>query len=88
MQSAKIGIREFRDNLSAYLESATPVAITRHGTTIGFYVPAPRTPNETDLEALRSAGEQLDALIAAASTTEEELAGDFKKARRKNRRAS
>ena len=31
-----------------------------------------------DLEALRSAGEQLDALIAEAGTGEEELAADFK----------
>ena len=39
MQTAKVGIREFRERLSEYLESKTPVAITRHGATIGIYVP-------------------------------------------------
>jgi antitoxin (DNA-binding transcriptional repressor) of toxin-antitoxin stability system len=86
MQSTKVGIRDFRENLSNYLESATPVAITRHGATIGFYVPAPRKHSAADLEALRSAGEQLDALIAEAGTGEEELVADFKRERRLRRR--
>ncbi len=59
----------------------TPVAITRHGETVGFYVPARRKQREADLDALRKAGEQLDALIAAAGVGEDELIDDFKKAR-------
>ena len=35
MLPTKVGIREFRENLASYLKSQTPVAITRHGTTIG-----------------------------------------------------
>ena len=45
MEATKVGIREFRENLSTYLESKTPVAITRHGATIGIYLP---TPTETE----------------------------------------
>ena len=86
MQSTKVGIREFRENLSSYLESPAPVAITRHGATIGFYVPARRKPSEADLEALRAAGEQLEALISAAGTNEDELVEDFKKARGNRRK--
>ena len=56
-----MGIREFRENLASYIESSTPVAITRHGETVGFYVPARRKQREADLDALRKAGEQLDA---------------------------
>jgi antitoxin (DNA-binding transcriptional repressor) of toxin-antitoxin stability system len=82
MQSVRVGIREFRENLAAYIESSTPVAITRHGETVGFYVPARRKREQADLEALRKAGEQLDAMIAAAGTTEDELVEDFKAARR------
>jgi antitoxin (DNA-binding transcriptional repressor) of toxin-antitoxin stability system len=67
-----VGIREFREKLSSFLESATPVAITRHGETVGFYIPARRKRKDADLDALRRAGEQLDALIAAAGTTEDE----------------
>ena len=70
MQATKVGIREFRENLSSYLESKTPVAITRHGATIGIYVPTRPRPSQADLEALRVAGEKLDALITAAGTCE------------------
>ena len=36
MESERVGIREFRENLARYIESAIPVAITRHGETVGF----------------------------------------------------
>jgi len=86
MQSTKVGIREFRENLSTYLESKTPVAITRHGATIGIYVPTKPKPRQADIEALRVAGEKMQALIAAAGTTEDELMADLKR-RRGERRA-
>jgi antitoxin (DNA-binding transcriptional repressor) of toxin-antitoxin stability system len=86
MATERVGIREFRENLSGYLESPTPVAITRHGETIGFYVPARRRPSEAYLEALRRAGEKLSALIAASGASEEEMVSEFK-ALRKTRRA-
>lgn len=86
MQTERVGIREFRENLSGYLESPTPVAITRHGETIGFYVPARRRPSEAELEALRRAGERLSALIAASGSSEEEMVNEFK-ALRETRRA-
>ena len=85
MLNAKVGIREFRENLSNYLESKTPVAITRHGTTIGIYIPTKPKPSQLELEALRLAGEKMQALIAAAGTTDDELLGDFKTLRRAKR---
>ena len=85
MLTTKVGIREFRENLSSFLESKTPVAITRHGATIGIYLPTRAKPSEEQLEALRTAGEKLDALIASAGTNEEELMEDFKKLRRERR---
>lgn len=85
MQTAKVGIREFRENLSSYLESKTPVAITRHGATIGIYVPTKPKPSQADLQALRVAGEKMQQLIAAAGTTEEELMEDFNTLRRERR---
>ena len=71
--------------LSSYLESKTPVAITRHGATIGIYVPTKPNPSQADLEALRVAGEKMQELIAAAGTTEDELVADFKTPRRERR---
>lgn len=86
MQTAKVGIREFRENLSSFLESSVPVAITRHGATIGLYLPTRPRPSQAELEALRAAGEQLDAMITAAGTNEEELMADFKRIRAKSHR--
>jgi antitoxin (DNA-binding transcriptional repressor) of toxin-antitoxin stability system len=85
MRATKVGIREFRENLSSYLESKTPVAITRHGATIGIYVPTRPKPSQADLEALRAAGEKMRELIAAAGTTEDQLVEDFKRSRRERR---
>ncbi len=85
MQTTKVGIREFRENLSSYLESTTPVAITRHGSTIGIYVPTKPKASHADLDALRLAGEKMQELIAAADTTEGEIVGDFKRLRRERR---
>ena len=86
MESTRVGIREFREKLSSFLESSKPVAITRHGETVGFYIPARRKRKQADLEALRAAGEQLDAMLAAAGVTEDELVRDFKELRRQARR--
>ncbi len=85
MQTTKVGIREFRENLADYLESKTPVAITRHGTTIGIYVPTKPKPSQADLEALRVAGDKMQELIAAAGATEDEILADFKQRRRDRR---
>lgn len=85
MQTTKVGIREFRENLADYLESKTPVAITRHGATIGIYVPTKPKPNQADMEALRVAGEKMQELIAAAGTTDDEILADFKTRRRERR---
>jgi antitoxin (DNA-binding transcriptional repressor) of toxin-antitoxin stability system len=87
MATTKVGIREFRENLTSYLESRTPVAITRHGTTIGIYVPTKPRPSREEWEALLVAGEKLDELIAAAGTSEEELMEDFKKLRQEKRQS-
>ena len=85
MRTTKVGIREFRENLASYLESKRSVAITRHGATIGIYVPTRPKPSQADLEALRVAGEKMQELIAAVGTTENEIVADFKKARRDRR---
>jgi antitoxin (DNA-binding transcriptional repressor) of toxin-antitoxin stability system len=85
MQTTKVGIREFRENLANYLESDSPVAITRHGATIGIYVPTKSRPSQADLEALRVAAEKVQELIATAGASEDELVTDFKKIRRERR---
>lgn len=38
----RVGARQFREGLAQYLDSSTPIAITRHGETVGYYLPTRR----------------------------------------------
>lgn len=83
----KVGIREFRENLATYLlESEAPVAITRHGDTVGYFIPARRKRSDAERAALKEAAAQLDALLAAQGVSEDELAADFRRWRAGRRR--
>ena len=85
MDPEKVGIREFREQLGSYLESTHPVVITKHGQTIGFYIPVRRTPEPSDRDALREAGRQLDSWLAEHKVSEEELVADFERSRKKGK---
>jgi len=85
METAKIGIREFREKLADYIESERPLAITRHGETVGFYIPAQKRNRSAELEAMRAAAKDLDAMIASWGAGEEELMDQYKEIRRASR---
>lgn len=87
MEVLKIGSREFREQFATYLESKVPVAIQRHGQTIGYYIPTPpKRNNEAEVKALREATEQLDALVANWGVSEDELAAEFDALRKAGRK--
>ncbi len=79
----KVGLREFRANLPQYLTTSAPVAITRHGETIGFYIPARHHHETAELEALKQAALNLEKLLLSNGITEEELFADFRALRGK-----
>jgi hypothetical protein len=81
-----VGIREFREKLSAYLESRTPIAITRHGEIIGFFLPSPRKRTEREWAEFDRAAARLDQIIAETGLSEEEIVEDFKKWRASQKR--
>ena len=82
METTKIGMREFRENLAGYLEAGTPLAIMRHGETLGFYIPAQKRDRKAQLEAMRAAAKELDAMIASWGASEAELMAEYKQIRR------
>jgi antitoxin (DNA-binding transcriptional repressor) of toxin-antitoxin stability system len=86
MENAKVGIREFRDQLGTYLESDQPVAITKHGRTVGFYIPARRNVELEDREALREAGRRLDAWMTEQQVDPEAVSTEFERARKSDRK--
>ncbi len=85
METVKVGMREFRENLADYLESGTPLAITRHGETLGFYIPAQKRNRKREVEAMRAAAKELDAMIASWNVSEEELMKEYRQIRRQAR---
>jgi len=83
LEAVKVGIREFREKLASYLlERDTPVAITRHGDTVGYYIPARRKRDDSDREALKEAANRLQQALAAQGISEDEILADFKRWRR------
>jgi PHD/YefM family antitoxin component YafN of YafNO toxin-antitoxin module len=80
MEPTRVGIREFRDNLANYLlESDAPVAITRHGDTVGYYIPARRRRSESERDALRQVASRMQGMLVAEGISEEEVLQDYKK---------
>jgi len=73
---------KFRENLAGYLESGTPLAITRHGETLGFYIPAQKRNRKAEIEAMRAAAKELDRMIASWGATEDELMDEYKEIHR------
>lgn len=83
MEATKVGIREFRADLAQYIAASSPVAVTRHGQTVGYFIPV-HGQAEADLLALKKASESLDELLSAQGVDVEDIVSDFKKARKKD----
>ncbi|MBB1517306.1 type II toxin-antitoxin system Phd/YefM family antitoxin [Tessaracoccus sp. MC1679] len=79
--TASVGIREFRAGLAEYIAAAEPVAVTRHGQTVGWFIPTPAT-REAEVASLRTAAEMLDALLAEHGVDADAVVEEFKTARR------
>lgn len=65
MRTTKVGIREFRSSLAEFIAAATPVAVTRHGHTVAYFIPT-SAEFEADVKALEKAAVALDRLAAPA----------------------
>jgi antitoxin (DNA-binding transcriptional repressor) of toxin-antitoxin stability system len=82
METIKVGVREFREKLAGYLESGAPLAIMKHGETLGYYIPAQKRSRKAQLEAMRAAAKDLDQIIASWGVSEDELMREYKGIRR------
>ncbi len=82
METTKVGIREFRADLADYIAASSPVAVTRHGQTVGIFIPT-HGHMEADVAALRKAGLALDKMLAAQNVDIEAVVAEFKVARKK-----
>ena len=58
MKTEKVRVREFRENAAGYLDGGQPLALTRHGETLGFFIPAKKRNRKAEVAALRAACEK------------------------------
>jgi len=82
METVKVGMREFRENLAGYLEGGTPLAIMRHGKTLGYFIPSQKRDRKAEVSAMRAAAKDLDEMIASWNAGEDELMESYKGIRR------
>lgn len=78
MRTPKVGIREFRSGLAEFIAAATPVAITRHGHTVAYFIPT-SAESEPDLVALKRASGSLDVAGAKGKGAGRRKAGPKKR---------
>ena len=74
MATVKVGVREFRERIASFLESDTPVAVTRRGETLGVYVPtrrkhatASKQQQTAEISELKAASDHLAEAFADGS---------------------
>jgi len=85
MQALRVGMREFRADLAEYIDSNKPVAITRHGQTVGYFIPA-QGRTEENIAALKQASKILDQLLETHEIDVEEVVAEFNELRKKDKR--
>lgn len=83
MEATKVGIREFRAGMAEFIASSTPVAVTRHGQTIGYFIPT-HGQAEEDVASLKKASKTLDRLLSAKSVDVDSVVSEFKAARKRS----
>jgi len=67
--------------MGALLASSIPVAVTRHGQTVGYFIPTHGSA-DADIAALKKASKTLDQLLAAQCVDVEEVVAEFKAVRK------
>ncbi len=81
MRATKVGIREFRSGLAEFIASTNPVAVTRHGQTVGYFIPT-HVHIDADMAALKKASAEFDRLLASRPVEIQDVTTEFKAARK------
>ncbi|MDF1488997.1 type II toxin-antitoxin system Phd/YefM family antitoxin [Tessaracoccus caeni] len=82
--STTVGVREFRQGLADYIDQTEPVTITRHGQTVGLFIPVHRD-RKADVAAYAEAAKKAEALLSEWGMTEDEAVAEFDALRRSER---
>ena len=72
----EVGVKEFRDHATTYLSGGEPLAVSKHGHVIGFYLPVKRDLARVN-RALDRLWETVRDIREEAGMSEEEFAEFF-----------
>jgi len=78
--SVSAGVRDFRQGLAGYIDQDEPVAVTRHGQTVGLFIPV-RRDRTADVAAYAAAAKKARALLASLGLSEDEAVAEFRSLR-------
>ena len=71
-----VGVREFRDHATTYLSGSDPIAVSKHGQVIGFYIPLERDA-ELAKRSIEQLGRSVEKILEETGMSEHELAQLF-----------
>lgn len=74
------GVREFRQGLAEFIDQAEPVAVTRHGQTVGLFIPVHPDRSAT-VAAYAEAAKKASALLAELELSEDDALAEFRELR-------
>jgi PHD/YefM family antitoxin component YafN of YafNO toxin-antitoxin module len=73
-QTTKVGARQFRENFANYIGHADqPIAITRHGDTVGYYIPTRPKRSDDEKNALKEAVARLHEVLNVSGISSDEI---------------
>ena len=84
MELQSVGLREFRTHLHKYTrQGEEPIAITSHGETIGYFIPARPAPQAQHFTALKQAVRKLAAILESSGVDADDIVADFQAERQR-----
>lgn len=84
--SVTAGVREFRKDLADYIDQMEPVTVTRHGQTVGLFIPVHRD-RKAEIAAYAEAAKRASLLLTELGMTEGEVVTEFALLRKSEREA-
>jgi len=80
-EPTSVGIREFRAAIAEYIDADKPITVTRHGQTVGLFVPL-RRPSAEDIQRMTTAAADFRKAVPLSDDEVEQMVADFDALRR------
>ncbi|MDO5671406.1 MAG: hypothetical protein Q4G30_00935 [Actinomycetaceae bacterium] len=76
-----VGVREFRQGLADYIDQTEPITVTRHGRTVGLFIPV-HQDRKAEIAAYVQAAKKANELLTHMGITEDAAVAEFESLRK------